>query len=115
MQSAAVFQALAPIDEPREEWERLPWLFDEPKRVRRRLSGWVLVFLIVFTGLDAIGSYEAGRMSVREGWFVADDFSPRDAAILLPRMSTRETRTLARELSSQRIRGWYRRRPNAPS
>jgi hypothetical protein len=92
---------------PREEWERLPWLFDEPKRVRRQPSRWILVGLILFATADALCAYAAGRLSMLHGQAIA--------AISVHRikLSTEDSRALAEQIASAEGVGWQRRRPNA--
>jgi hypothetical protein len=94
---------------PRDEWERLPWLFDEPRRARRKPSGWVLAALILLATTDALGSYAAGRMSVGSAWEVPT-VSPDASGPL----SAAETALLAEQISTAEQIGWQRRRSNAP-
>src|SRR3954464_5156920 len=63
MKHVAAFQpqvATAGLSE--DEWDRLPWLFDEPKLVRRGRTGIALAVLLFLTA-DALASYTAGRFS----------------------------------------------------
>lgn len=92
-------------DPPREEWERLPWLFDEPKPVPRRPSGWILMALIVLATADALCAYAAGRLSVR--------YEPAIASLNQLQLSADDSRVLAERIAAGERVGWQRRRPNA--
>jgi hypothetical protein len=94
---------------PRDEWERLPWLFDEPGRAARKPSGWVLAALILLATADALGSDAAGRMSVGSAWQI-----PTVSPDALGPLSAAETAQLAEQISTAGQIGWQRRRSNAP-
>ena len=92
---------------PRDEWERLPWLFDEPKRPRRQPSHWTLVALILLTTADALSAYAAGRLSMLHD----------RAIVAVPlegmQLSAKDSRELAERIATAGRVGWQRRRPNA--
>jgi hypothetical protein len=101
-----------------EEWERLPWLFDEPKRFRRRPRAWILALIVLLIAADALGSYTAGQLSVRHGWQVPAlaQTIGRDAAVRasVKPLSPEDSLRLARQLSEVQKIGFQWRRPNVP-
>jgi hypothetical protein len=92
----------------REEWERLPWLFDEPKRMARSPSGWILAWLIILATADGIAAYAAGQLSVRREWA-----TPVASAARLQSPSAEDSRLVAEQIVAAGRVGWQRRRPNA--
>ena len=93
--------------QPREEWERLPWLFDEPRRVQRRPSGWILAALILLATADALCAYAAGRLSMLHERAIAT------VSLKRLQLSAHDTRVLAEQIATAENVGWQRRRPNA--
>lgn len=87
-----------------EEWDRLPWLFDEPRRRRRPLSSRLLALLVLLVAVDAIGSYAAGRAS--NEW----TRTVRSQEVAL---SAQDAQALARAIFAPASFGWYRKRANA--
>lgn len=93
-----------------EEWDRLPWLMDGPRRVRRRFGGKLLALAVLLTATDAVASYAAGARSVHDGWFVAPDLPTDTAQVRGPT----DAMALVQGISPPPGIGWVRRRPNAP-
>jgi hypothetical protein len=80
-------------------------LFDEPKRVPRRPSGWILTALIVLATADALCAYAAGHLSIR--------YQPAIASLNQLQLSADDSRVLAEQIAAAEGIGWQRRRPNA--
>lgn len=118
MKHVAAFQpSLATPGPTPEEWDRLPWLFDEPKRVRHCSRRPLLAALALLAAVDAAGSYQAGRLSALQGWAlpsIAPAGGPGLAAPL-PQvaLSADETRAFAQRIFAPVGVGWYRKRANA--
>lgn len=96
-----------------DELDRLPWLMDEPRRVRRRPSTKLLAVGILLTVGDAVASYAAGIRSVHQGWFAVHGAPAQDAvAVQIDRPV--DAMTLAQGISPPAGVGLVRKRPNAP-
>ena len=93
-----------------DELDRLPWLMDEPRRVRRRLSTKLLAFGIALTVGDAVASYAAGVRSVHHEWFA----EPGAATDAVQVRGPTDAMALVQGISPPPNIGWVRRRPSAP-
>ena len=105
MKHVAAFQPRLQTTGPSaEDWDRLPWLFDEPNRAPTRGRRSVMLLAVVFAiSADALASYAAGRASQ-----VGVPLSPEEGAA----SSGADRRALAQRMSPDL--GWYFTRPNAP-
>lgn len=100
-----------PFSPPSEDWDRLPWLPEVRKPVRRRVSAAFLLSAVGLVIADAAASYGLGEYSVRQGWALPVVASPRLQTESLP---PADTRILATRISQAERVGWELRRPNAP-
>src|SRR4051794_15190201 len=105
MKHIAAFQPeLATAVSP-QDWDRLPWLFDEPRPVRTRgRRGVMLLAVVLAISADALASYAAGRAS---GPGRAPSHKEEGAP------SPEYPRALAQRMTPDL--GWYLTRPNAPN
>jgi hypothetical protein len=110
--NATAFQPRATIGLPREEeWDRLPWLKEEPRRAKRNLhSGW-LVGLVLLIAADAVAAYWAGEASARQERM--RPCSPERSGEAVP-LSRDDAQAVAERISEAQRVGLEWRRPNAP-
>jgi hypothetical protein len=89
-----------------DQWDRLPWLVDEPVRVRRKAPVPTIRWLLLLFPLEAAASYAAGRISVHA------------TSITVAERARPETSEGAQMIAERLMRAedfaWQRRRPNAP-
>lgn len=99
---------LTPVD----DWDRLPWLIEEPRPIRRQLPRGLWFALIGLLTADAAASYWAGQASAQENWSVGE-MDARSAAAPTGQMSTDDARKLADRISSAQRFAFQWRRPDA--
>lgn len=92
-----------------DEWDRLPWLQDEPRvRPKRRVNK-LLSLLLLLAVTDASLSYAAGRIS--------DPAAPDRAVVVkaeasMPRRL--DAQSFSKGLATPPDMAWYRQHPGAP-
>lgn len=92
-----------------DEWERLPWLQDEPSGRLRRGRRKLLPFLLLLAVTDASLSYAAGRIS--------DSAAPNRAVvgkIEAPMPKRLDAQSFSKGLASPPDMAWFRQHPGTP-
>jgi hypothetical protein len=112
MKHVAAFQPqLTTAGLSEDEWDRLPWLCDEPRKAlprrRKGLATWAVLFLMA----DAFGSYAAGRVS---GAYGSPGTSTSSIGGRREAASREGMGGFAQRISEARALGWHPMRPNAP-